>query len=1001
MKNTKKNFILILQLVLFIVLVNAPAGAQFVDYNHPELKWETIETEHHVVHFHNGLTRTPRLIAKIAEEIYEPITKLYKYEPGKKIHWIVKDHDDYANGITYYYDNKIVIWATPLDFLLRGTSDWLRDVVTHEFTHMIQLQAAMKMPRRIPAMYIQEFSYEEEKRDDVLYGFPKRIISYPFAGAVMPMWFAEGTAQHGSRLGGYDRWDSHRDMILRTRALNNEIYSLDEMGVFGKNTIGNESVYNLGFSFTLYLAERFGEDILLEISKNMSSFLAFKIDGALEKATGVPADELYNDWRTKLETDYLNRTDSIRRNLVQGKIFDHAGAANVYPAWSPDGSKIAYLSNDRSDYFSHTSLFAQDNLDENRDLLKLGVVSPPSWSESGNTIAYSRIEKKDNNSFFYDVYLFDMTTEKETQVTTSMRAKYPVLSRDAKTVYFVSGADGMQNLYSYSIDSEKKIQITNYIEGEELFNSSVSPDGKRIAFAVSDGFGRDIAVVNTDGTGLTYILNGKIDERDPAFSPDGKKLYFSSDRTGIYNIYEYDFNIGQSKPVTNVTTGAFMPSVNSSGEMIFALYTEDGFKLSKISSIEYVDASVMVYKENFETSVPSDDFGDEFVPEYQVEPYTTQYMTSFFVPRLFFDYGKPKLGFYSFSSDALDKYSVFFGAAVNKDKDRDLFALFDFNWLSQTIFLEMYNMTRHTGYYAEPDGSFPASENDIVLGYWEVDIGARQKISETQNYEFRTAYSRQSGNIETTIIQGGRPVQKFKPFKYDYYKGLNFGLRWEYRKILPRRDSDINPAFGRSIKLDLWRNYDQLFEEFVWEVDDGTWGKKYIKYNYDKIVLDWKEYIGLPFISDRTTLVLNFDGGWIDRPVDDFLYFFAGGLPGIRGYSFYSLQGRKMMVGSATLRTPLIGKIGKSFGPWYFDKLYGSIGYYSGDAWDKDNMFSTRNLKSSIDFGLRLDMFSYYGFPTKIGFDAAYGLEEIEVQGKMEGKDWRYFLTVLFGYDLF
>ncbi|NUM68631.1 hypothetical protein HUU39_25730, partial [candidate division KSB1 bacterium] len=50
-------------------------------WTHPELKWNTIETEHFFVHFHDGAEQTGKLTAKIAEEIYTPITSLYGYEP--------------------------------------------------------------------------------------------------------------------------------------------------------------------------------------------------------------------------------------------------------------------------------------------------------------------------------------------------------------------------------------------------------------------------------------------------------------------------------------------------------------------------------------------------------------------------------------------------------------------------------------------------------------------------------------------------------------------------------------------------------------------------------------------------------------------------------------------------------------------------------------------------------------------------------------------------------
>lgn len=46
-------------------------------WTHPELKWNTIETEHFFVHFHDGAEQTGKLTAKIAEDIYKPITSLY------------------------------------------------------------------------------------------------------------------------------------------------------------------------------------------------------------------------------------------------------------------------------------------------------------------------------------------------------------------------------------------------------------------------------------------------------------------------------------------------------------------------------------------------------------------------------------------------------------------------------------------------------------------------------------------------------------------------------------------------------------------------------------------------------------------------------------------------------------------------------------------------------------------------------------------------------------
>ncbi|MCF7811532.1 hypothetical protein K9N50_11145, partial [bacterium] len=91
--------------MLFLISAST-LNAQFVDYNHPELTWQTIESEHAIVHFHQGTERIAREIATIADKIYKPITELYCYGPDSRVQWIVRDHDDYPSGASYYYDQK-------------------------------------------------------------------------------------------------------------------------------------------------------------------------------------------------------------------------------------------------------------------------------------------------------------------------------------------------------------------------------------------------------------------------------------------------------------------------------------------------------------------------------------------------------------------------------------------------------------------------------------------------------------------------------------------------------------------------------------------------------------------------------------------------------------------------------------------------------------------------------------------------------------------------------
>jgi len=270
--NFSSRFIYKSKIFLFLASVLCSnLFAQF-EYSHPELEWFTFETEHFYYHYHAGTQRTAKLVAKIAEDIYEPVTSLDNYQPPAKLHFIIKDTDDYSNGGAYFFDDKVEIWAQNLDYIMRGTKDWLRDVVTHEYVHMIQIQSSLKFNRNFPYGFLQVFGYEPERRADVVRGFPNTVVSYPVASVNLPVWFAEGVAQYQANGARYDYRDPNREMIVRDRILYKQLLTFDEMGVFGKNSHGNESAYNLGFSFVKYIADRFGEDTIGKIS-NINSEL--------------------------------------------------------------------------------------------------------------------------------------------------------------------------------------------------------------------------------------------------------------------------------------------------------------------------------------------------------------------------------------------------------------------------------------------------------------------------------------------------------------------------------------------------------------------------------------------------------------------------------------------------------------------------------------------------------------------------------------------------------
>ncbi|MDQ7064011.1 MAG: DPP IV N-terminal domain-containing protein [candidate division KSB1 bacterium] len=982
---------------LVMIIAVANLQAQVEEPHHAELKWYTIETEHFYVHFHEGAERTARVVAKVAEDVYEPITELYQFKPPKKVHFIIRDHDDYSNGAAYYYDNKIEIWASAMDFELRGTHNWLRNVVTHEFVHMIQMQVSRKMTVKIPAIYLQLIGYEKETRPDVLYGYPNKIISYPIAMTVIPSWFAEGVAQYQVPGLRYDYWDSHRDMLLRTAVLENKMLSFDQMSSFGKNSIGNERAYNQGYAFVAFLAKRYGILILRKAAEAMRAPLRFSFSQALKKATGKSGYALYREWKAELQQEYTARTMSIREHLVAGEIIESRGIGNFYPRWSPDGRKLAYLTTGGADFLSQTALVIRDMDTGKKTLVKGGVSTAFDWSPDGRFLVYAKkTDVSRHGSRFYDLYLYDLKKKKEIRLTRDARAHSPAFSPDGRSIVFVVNRDGTRNLARMPLDSRRLKMLTRFKAGEQVYQPRWAMDGASILFAMSKKDNRDVYRLHLETGRIEPVIVSKADNRNAVFGPNGHDIYFASDRSGIFNIYRFDPSTGETEQLSNVLGGAFMPTINEKGQLVFASFVAEGYKLSMLERPQPVPEPYTLYKIDTDpVQMASTENGfsaaniepiryphydDSSLPDTPAKPYRDYYQGFSFLPRIMRDYGTTKLGTYLYSSDVLGRYAVLGGFAINRDRDYDLFALIDYHKLGPTLFLEAYNQVRHS-----TEGADKFTYN---LG--EVDLGVRGFFPYRPHHRYRLAFvfSRYSTKIQSKI--GGRPTS----FSATYFIGRTAQFRYTYEGVAPALDMHANPRSGRRVMLEYDREWNKFITGFEVNTTYGTLQEVYANYNFNKLYLDWREYVPMPF---RHGLMLRLRAGYIDKPIDSFFNFFAGGLDGIRGYPFYSIEGRKLLQATVAYRLPLLWDIDFAMAPLYFDKLFFGVFFDYGDAYDGKH-FQFSQFKKAAGVQIRLDMFSFYSFPTRVFFDAAYGFDEVHNRGLRYGKEWRYYFGITFGY---
>jgi hypothetical protein len=111
-----------------------------------------------------------------------------------------------------------------------------------------------------------------------------------------------------------------------------------------------------------------------------------------------------------------------------------------------------------------------------------------------------------------------------------------------------------------------------------------SPDGTKIAVSRwRQGGYYDVVILDPAGRVLAEATSDRAVDTAPAWSPDGRWVLFSSDRTGIANLYAYEVSGGRMMQVTNVLTGAFQPDVSPDGRWIaFQYYRSDGYHVARI-----------------------------------------------------------------------------------------------------------------------------------------------------------------------------------------------------------------------------------------------------------------------------------------------------------------------------------------------------------------------------------------------------------------------------------
>jgi len=211
------------------------------------------------------------------------------------------------------------------------------------------------------------------------------------------------------------------------------------------------------------------------------------------------------------------------------------------PAWSPDGTKIAFVSSSSSSSLSpsppgfyHIYVMNADGTNPVR--LTGGIYRDldPDWSPDGTKIAFI----SGNDFTAYDIYVMNADGTNPVRLTQSPGYPAPRWSPDGTKIAFYSRSapDGPDDIYVMNADGTNPVRLTqSYGYGYGGVSSHEwSPDGTRIAFVSharrgSDIYASHIHVMNADGTNPVRLTQSPDRDRSPTWSPDGTKIAFVRD----------------------------------------------------------------------------------------------------------------------------------------------------------------------------------------------------------------------------------------------------------------------------------------------------------------------------------------------------------------------------------------------------------------------------------------------------------------------------------------
>lgn len=899
--------------IIFFVLPFS-LSAQFYYFGHnkvqyAEFDWQILRTEHFDVYYYPEMKELAQQGAFFAEEAYKQLESKFNHSILHRIPLIFYSshiHFEQTNttpgfipegvgGFFEFMKGRVVI---PAD----GSLPRFRHVIRHELVHV--------------------FMYSKISRVMVDHRLPQDRMP--------PLWFSEGLAEHWSTVP-----DDQAEMVIRDAVLNNYLVPLSSM----EQIYGTFLMYKEGQNLLGYIEEKYGEDKILLLLENF--WRSSKFSDVMKATIGKEYQEFDEEWTYWLKKKYypvLAQSDfsSIVSSVVVKKGF------NTKPVfYNNNGTREVYFI---GNYTGYTSIY-KVNLDANT---KEEKEKEPEVVVVG--------EKTDEFEAFH---LF--------------QSKMDISQKGM--LAFVTKRGESDALHLYDLKEQTLYRTLQFENLVVLSSPNWSQDAKKIIFNANDKCGRsDLYLYDFGREELTRLTDDAYDDRDPVWSPNQQEIIFSSDRTpfgtaGVYNLFSFNCTTKQIQQLTNSEKNFYSPSFSSDGTYLLFTSNQDG-------------------AQNIWT-IPTAELHRSSVTMTQV----SQFTNAAFDPRWT---DNNEILFSGFENYNFKIFTIKEASAVIDSSSKKITMALPQSfvaWKPQTVSGDTsVRFLRYNGTYALDIAQSQVSTDPVFGTYGGAAMAISDMLGNDQYYfllynnaqtssefleSFNIAVSRISLGQRTNYASGifhfaGRRYDLTDPDLYYYerlfggYYTMNYPLskfrRIEWSVSLSNSDKDTYFGFRPRKALILSNSLSFVHDNSLWGPTGPIDGSRFlvtvaytrdIQYNnvaYYTFMGDYRVYNRL---STRTALAsrLQFfanDGKEARR-------FFMGGSWDLRGWTRWSLRGKKLWLTSHEFRFPFVDQfsIRFPFGNIGFSSIRGALFVDAGSVWDEHY----KSTIGSFGTGIRWNLF--------------------------------------------